>query len=40
MQKLMAIAQAEIEKLRQENHNLKEENKTLRYQLKQVVGQF
>jgi cell division protein FtsB len=33
----MALAQAEIEKLRQENQDLKEEKETLGYQLKQML---
>jgi len=40
MEKVMALAQAEIEKLRQENQNLKEESQTLRYELKQVLGKI
>jgi len=38
MEKVMAMAQAEIEKLRRENEELKEENKSLRHQLKQMLG--
>ena len=40
MEKVMALAQAEIEKLRQENQNLKEEKETLGYQLKQMLGKI
>jgi hypothetical protein len=40
MEKVMALAQAEIEKLQQENEKLKEESQTLRYQLKQVLGKI
>jgi len=37
-EKVMALAQAEIEKLRRENEKLKEERETLRYELKQMLG--
>jgi len=37
MEKVMALAQAEMEKLRQENQKLKEERDTLRYELKQML---
>ncbi len=40
MEKVMALAQAEIEKLRQENQNLKEEKEKLGYQLKQMLGKI
>ncbi|MDP2720208.1 MAG: IS66 family transposase [Dehalococcoidia bacterium] len=40
MEKVMALAQAEIEKLRQENQNIKEEKETLSYQLKQMLGKI
>jgi len=40
MERVMAIAEAEIEKLRRENEELKEENKTLRHQLKQMLGKI
>ena len=40
MEKVMALAQAEIEKLRQENQKLKEERETLRYELKQMLGKI
>ena len=40
MERIMALARAEIEKLRQENHQLKEENKSLGHQLKQVLGKI
>jgi regulator of replication initiation timing len=40
MERLMAVAEAEIEKLRGENGELKEENKTLRHQLKQMLGKI
>ena len=36
----MALAQAEIEKLRQENQKLKAERETLRYELKQMLGKI
>jgi FtsZ-binding cell division protein ZapB len=40
MERLMAVAEAEIEKLRRENEELKEENKSLRHQLKQMLGKI
>jgi len=40
MEKVMALAQAEIEKLRQENQRLKEEREKLGYQLKQMLGKI
>ncbi len=40
MEGLLAAAEAEIEKVRQENHQLKEENKSLGHQLKQVLGKI
>jgi hypothetical protein len=40
MDRLMALAEAGIEKLRRENQELKEENKTLRHQLKQMLGKI
>ncbi|MBI4333745.1 MAG: IS66 family transposase [Chloroflexi bacterium] len=40
MEKVMALAQAEMEKLRQENQKLKEEKETLSYQLKQMLGKM
>ena len=40
MEGVMGQAQTEIEKLRQENHQLKEENKSLGHQLKQVLGKI
>jgi len=40
MEGLMAEAETEIEKVRQENHQLKEKNKSLDYQLKQVLGKI
>ncbi len=40
MEGLMAEAEAEIEKVRQENHQLKEKNKSLDYQLKQLLGKM
>ena len=40
MEKVMALARAEIEKLRQENQNLKEEKEKLGYQLKQMLGKI
>jgi len=40
MEKVMALAQAEIEKLHQENEKLKEERETLRYDLKQMLGKI
>jgi len=36
----MALAQAEIEKLRQENQKLKEEKEKLGYQLKQILDKI
>jgi len=40
MEKVMALAQAEIANLRRENEELKEENKSLRHQLKQMLGKI
>jgi len=40
MEKVMTLAQAEIEKLRQENERLKEEKEKLGYQLKQMLGKI
>lgn len=40
MERLMAAAEAEIEKVRGENGELKEENKSLRHQLKQMLGKI
>jgi FtsZ-binding cell division protein ZapB len=40
MEGVMGQAQTEIEKLRQENHQLKEENKSLGHQLKQMLGKI
>ena len=40
MEKVMALAQVEIEKLRQENEKIKEERETLGYQLKQMLGKI
>lgn len=40
MEKVMALAQAEIEKVHQENEKLKEERETLRYELKQMLGKI
>jgi regulator of replication initiation timing len=40
MEKVMALAQEEIEKLRQETQKLQEENKSLGYQLKQMLGKI
>ena len=40
MEKVMVLAQAEIEKLRQENQRLKEEREKLGYQLKQMLGKI
>ncbi|MCL0070153.1 hypothetical protein M1N85_05600, partial [Dehalococcoidia bacterium] len=40
MEGVMGLAQTEIEKLRQENHQLKEQNKSLDHQLKQVRGKI
>ena len=40
MERVMGMAQAEMEKLRQENQNLREERETLRYQLKQMLGKI
>jgi len=40
MEKVMALAQAEIEKLRQENQNLREEKEILRYELKQMLSKI
>ena len=40
MEKVMGMAQAEMERLRQENQDLKEEKETLHYQLKQILGKI
>ena len=40
MEKVMALAQAEIADLRRENQNLKEEKEKLGYQLKQMLGKI
>ena len=40
MEKVMALAQAEIERLRQENQKLNEERETMRYELKQMLGKI
>jgi len=40
MEKVMALAEAEIEKLRHENEELKEEREALRYELKQMLGKI
>ena len=40
MERVMGMAQAEMEKLRQENQNLKEEKEKLGYQLKQMLGKI
>jgi len=40
MEGVLGQAQTEIEKLQQENHQLKEENKSLGHQLKQVLGKI
>ena len=40
MQKVMAAAEAEIEKVRGENVELKEENNTLRHELKEMMGKI
>jgi hypothetical protein len=40
MERVMVLAEAEIEKLRQENEKLKEERETLRYDLKQMLGKI
>ena len=40
MEMVMALAQAEIEKLRQENDELKEEKEALGYELKQMLGKI
>ena len=40
MEKVMGMAQAEMEKLRQENQDLKEEKEKLGYQLKQMRGKI
>ena len=38
--RVMALAKAEIEKLRQENDGLREEKEALRYELKQMLGKI
>lgn len=40
MEKVMALAQEEIEKLHRENEELKEERDSLRYELKQMLGKI
>jgi len=40
MERVMALAEAEIEKLRQENEKLKEEREALRYELNQMLGKI
>ena len=40
MERVMALAQAEIEKLRQENEKLKAEREALHYDLKQMLGKI
>jgi len=40
MEKVIALAQEEIERLRQENQNFREEKETLRYELKQILGKI
>ena len=40
MEKLMVMAEAEIEKLRRENQELKEEREALRYELKEMLGKI
>ena len=40
MEKVLALAQEEIERLRQENQNFREEKETLRYELKQILGKI
>jgi len=40
MERLMAVAEAEIENLRRENQELKEERDALRYDLKQMLGKI
>ena len=40
MERVMALARAEMEKLRQENQKVKEEKETLHYQLKQMLGKI
>ena len=40
IEKVIALAQAEIGKWRRENEKLKEERETLRYELKQMLGKI
>jgi len=40
MERLMAVAEAEIKKLRRENDELKEEKEALRHELKQMLGKI
>jgi len=40
MERVMAVAEAEIEKLRRENDELKEEKEALRHELKQMLGKI
>ena len=40
MERLMVVAEVEIEKLRRENEDVKEESKSLRHQLKQMLGKI
>ena len=40
MEKVMALAEAEIEKLRRENEELRGEKEALRYDLKQILGKI
>lgn len=40
MEKVMAAAEAKIEEVQQENHQLKEQNKNLDHRLKQVLGKI